>query len=105
MPSFIIVSSDFDPEVYVYEIKIKNNTEEIYKKAKAFLHWKWEDCLNHSFLEEIKDFYHEDTHGEIIWENGKRIEFILLDNLDEYLLTCHFESVPNEFEEVWKGYV
>ena len=52
-----------------------------YNKAKAYLHWLWEDYYNAeieygSDLDTINCF-HEDSYAKVTWADGTTTEFIL----------------------------
>lgn len=90
---YIIMSHNFDAQTCIYEF-------EKYDKAKAFLHWDWENYYNTELSEgsylNRGACYHEDEYARVEWEDGCQTEWNLVEGLDK----------PSpEFEEVWKTYV
>lgn len=89
----IVHSFDTDAPMVLF-----NDSE--YDKAKAYLHWLWEDYYNTEIAEDSKLFefgcYHEDEYAKVTWEDGECTEFVLT-----------YSSDPDErFANVnWKRYL
>ena len=52
-----------------------------YEKAKAYLHWSWEDYYNTEIAENSglyeEECYHEDEYAKVEWDDGEHTEFLL----------------------------
>ena len=90
----VIITYNFDPETKCYLI-------EDYDKAKAYLHWLWEEAYNEEIAENtcLNDdlcFHTEEDYAQIEWMNQDREEFIL----------TLVSELPEKFETVdWKRYL
>lgn len=95
MKYIVVKSYSFDPETKAYDF-------DDYKKAKAFLHWWWEDDLNTELAENTNDVdeeftIHEEDFARIEYIGGEYIQFVLV-KLEN--------SLPEEFENSdWSRYL
>lgn len=90
---YVIMSHNFDAEIYIWEFE---NSE----KAKAFLHWSWEDYYNteialESYLVESQCF-HEESYAKVEWADGCYTEWNMIEGTD---------TIPEEFEKEWEKYI
>lgn len=71
-----------------------------YRKAKAYLHWLWEDTYNTeiandpSWVDE-SECYHDETYARIQFSDGDAIEFFLVE----------VEKERSDFPSDWERYV
>lgn len=71
-----------------------------YEKAKAYLHWLWEDYYNTEITEgsdlDEEHCFHEAEYAEVMWKDGDCTDFILT-----------YISEPDiRFKEIdWKKYL
>ena len=89
----VTMACSFDIETSIWKF-------ENYEKAKAFLHWKWEEYYNGELANQScmnKDkCYHEENYARITWRDGDYTEFTLIEGMDK---------IPDEFEKVWRRYI
>lgn len=91
----VMMAHSFDADTPCY----KFNNEE-YDKAKAYLHWLWEEYYNTEIAEgsELDNTmcYHEDEYAKVTWRDGEKTEFYLT-----------YTSPYDEkfFEGNWKKYL
>lgn len=91
----VVMSHSYDPEVIAVLF-------DDYDKAKAYLHWKWEDYYNAEIAEDPfirlneELCYHEDEYARVTWEDEDYTEFILVE----------ISEPDDKFANVdWKRYI
>lgn len=86
--------------IHTFDADVPVTLFDKYDKAKAYLHWLWEDYYNTeiaegSDLNEDQCFY-EDEYARVTWANNDETDFIL---------TCTLEH-DKKFNNVnWKKYI
>lgn len=90
----VMMIHNFDPET-------KAVLFSDYLKAKAYLHWQWEEYYNVELAEGVIALneelcYHEDEYGLVSWVDGDQTEFVLTE----------ISEADDKFESIdWERYL